>query len=48
MASLGLLGIPWSSVAFWPGQEKTPGRCGRMGSRALAETGPRVIDQRRR
>jgi arginase len=45
MASLGLLGIPSSSAAHWPGQEKAPEALRAAGLTALlAETGHRVID----
>jgi arginase len=45
MASLGLLGVPSSSAAHWPGQEKAPGALRAAGLTALlAETGHRVID----
>ena len=45
MASLGLLGVPSSSAAHWPGQEKAPGALRAAGLTALlSETGHRVID----
>jgi arginase len=45
MASLGLLGVPSSSAAHWPGQEKAPGALRAAGLAALlAETGHKVID----
>ena len=45
MASLGLLGVPSSLAAHWPGQEKAPGALRAAGLTALlAETGHRVID----
>ena len=45
MASLGLLGVPSSSAAHWPGQEKAPGALRAGGFTALlAETGYTVID----
>ena len=45
MALLGLLGVPSSSAAHWPGQEKAPGALRAAGLTALlAETGHRVVD----
>ena len=45
MASLDLLGVPSSSAAHWPGQEKAPRALRTAGLTALlSETGHRVID----
>jgi arginase len=45
MASLGLLGVPSSSAAHWPGQEKAPEALRAAGlTTLLAETGHRVVD----
>ena len=45
MASLGLLGVPSSSAAHWPGQEKAPAALRAAGLTALlVETGHTVID----
>ena len=45
MASLGLLGVPSSSAAHWPGQEKAPAALRAAGLTALlAEAGHTVID----
>jgi arginase len=45
MASLGLLGVPSSSAAHWPGQEKAPEALRAAGlATLLAETGHRVVD----
>jgi arginase len=45
MALLGLLGVPSSSAAHWPGQEKAPGALRAAGLTALlSETGHKVID----
>lgn len=42
MASLGLLGVPSSSAAHWPGQEKAPAALRAAGLTALlAETATR-------